>query len=317
MRFPAISGRNFITILFALALGAAACQQPATNTNTNTANANAGNTNALTTAPVNTNESATVNVAPGVDAREPERYRAQLVFAAQTSGGERAQAIPELIVDVARAGADRRFAFRTPQGEEVVYLDRADKRLIIIPRRNQYAELTRESTGFDVPRSMTPGQIVQYLQNQRGYERVGEEQFNGRTVVKYRYAGASNTNTQAGQVRNETYVFIDKETGLPLRSEINLEASGNMQGASALRAVAEMRNLQTNVEDSFFVEPTNMKKVEPEQVKQQVDAVVQVATAIIGNIFKNMQQGQGSGAPNTQSSPSATMSPAASPTRQP
>ncbi|MBA2340199.1 MAG: hypothetical protein H0V88_07375, partial [Pyrinomonadaceae bacterium] len=58
MRFPMVSGRNFITLLFALALGSAACQQPAENANT-TANANANNTNAITTAPVNASESAT------------------------------------------------------------------------------------------------------------------------------------------------------------------------------------------------------------------------------------------------------------------
>ncbi|MBA2340806.1 MAG: hypothetical protein H0V88_10450 [Pyrinomonadaceae bacterium] len=317
MRFPAISGRSFITLLFAFALGSAACQQPADNANT-TANANANNANAITTAPVNANESATVNVAPGLDVREPDKYKATFTLSAQTSGGERVQALPQLTAEVARNGADHYVKFRTPSNEEIIYLDRADKRFIVLPKRNQYAELTRDSTGFDIPRTMTPAQMVQYLQNQRGYERVGEEQMNGRTVIKYRFAGATNTNTQAGQVKNETFVFVDKDTGLPLRSELNVEATGQVQGTSALRAVAEMRELQTDFDTSIFNEPTNMNKVAPEQVRQQVDAVMQVATAIIGNLLNNMNQGQGgntTGAQNSNS-PSTNMSPAASPTPQ-
>ena len=82
-------GSKLSTLFFlfaAIALGVfgAACQ-PATNTNSN-ANANAvANTN---TAPANVNAAAPVETA-SIAAREPEKYRATLVFSAETEGGDK------------------------------------------------------------------------------------------------------------------------------------------------------------------------------------------------------------------------------------
>ncbi len=103
-----------------------------------------------------------------INTREPERYSAQLVIMAQTEGGQSAVALPSITAQVARDGANRRVAFRLPpNNEEIIYLNRGDQRFIILPGRRQYAELTREATGFDIPPMMTPGQLVTYVQNQR------------------------------------------------------------------------------------------------------------------------------------------------------
>jgi len=47
-------------------------------------------------------------------------------------------------------------------------------------------------------------------------EKVGDDTMNGRAADKYRYATTTNTSTSAGEVKSEAFVYVDKETGLPL-----------------------------------------------------------------------------------------------------
>lgn len=310
MRNPALKSSPFLflSLALALALFGSACQQAATNTNANTAMANAN-----TSPAINVNASpAVADTGPMIDTREPDKYRATIELTAEATGGNNPN-IPKLTAEVARDGDNHRVSFKMPgSGEPVVYLDRTDKRYVLLPNRKQYAELTQEALGFDVARMMTPGQMVQYLKQQRGYERVGEEQMDGRAVVKYRYAGTSKTGTAAGDVSAETFVYIDKETGLPLRAELSSEASGDVQGVKGMKMVAVMRDLSTNVDSSQFEVPPGLNKVDPQQVRQQVDAFVAIAKIFLANMMTAQQQ-QGGASPTASGSPSpsgsVTMSP--------
>lgn len=298
MRVFGESSRLIAAVALSVSVMAAACQQPATNmTNANVVT-NAGNVNATT----NANTTTTTSGGATINTREPERYSAQLVMTAQTAGGERAMALPSITAQVARDGANRRVSFRLPpNNQEVIYLNRGDQRFIILPERRQYAELTRDATGFDIPPMMTPGQIVTYVQNQRGYERVGEEMLNGRRVVKYRYAQTQNTNTQAGTVAAESFVYVDEETQLPVRADLTSTASGNVQGVSGLRVQAEMRDISTNVNAADFEVPREgYTQISPDQIRQQVDAVTAAATSILGAIIRQATQ------PAVSPSPTAT-----------
>lgn len=295
----------YLSALLALGLIGVACQ-PAANT---TGNANTANANANTSPVANTN--TTTDTGPTINAREPEKYQATLVLTAQTSGGERAQAIPPLSAEVAHSGADQRVAFKLPNGEQLIWLDRADKHYVIAPGRKQYAELTPQATGFQMGRLMSPGQIVAYLSKQRGYTKVGEEQRDGRMADKYAYAATAKTNSQAGDVKTQTYVYIDKETGLPLRSELFSEASGSVQGVKGVTVVVEMRDIKTDVESSLFEVPQGLEKVSEQQVRQQVDALTSAMTAIVGGMLQNMNAPGGS--TTTTTTTTTTASPTASP----
>jgi len=248
---------------------------------------------------VNTNLSTNANLAPAntntasqpiatLAAREPDKYKATLVFTAQTEGGENAIGIPPVSAEVARNGDDRRLQFKLPDGSDLIYLDHAGTPYVIAPARKQYAELTPAATGFQLHKLMTPGQIVSYLDRLQGIELIGEESVNGRTAQKYRYARTSNTNTSAGEVKTESYVFIDKDTGLPLRAELFSEASGNVQGVKGAKIVAEMRDIQTNVDPSYFEVPTGLNKVSEQQVRAQVDAVSNTVAAVLRTLLTNM-----------------------------
>ncbi|HEY0727533.1 MAG TPA: hypothetical protein VGD38_05635, partial [Pyrinomonadaceae bacterium] len=265
---------------------------------------------------MNVNTNVNANVAPAnanaavapstIAAREPDAYRATLVFSAETEGGEKTLGIPTLSAEVAKNGADRRLSFKLPDGSDLIYLERAGVHYAIAPGRKQYAELTPEATGFQLHKLMTPGQLVGYLDRLQGIQFVGEEQLTGRTALKYRYARTDQTKTSAGEVRTESFIFIDKDTGLPLRAELCSEASGNVQGARGATVVAEMRDITTNVDPSLFEVPSGLNKVSEQQVRQQVNAISNTIAAVLRTLLTNMNT-----AP--QPSPTATVSPAASP----
>lgn len=279
--------------------------QPAANTNTNanlTVNTNIN-------ANVNANASTSPVSTAGIAAKEPDTYKATLVFTAVTEGGEKTIGIPTLSAEVARRGADRRVSFKLPDKSDLIYLEKGGLHIVVLPNRRQYAELTPEATGFQLGKLMTPGQLVSRLENLKGVERVGEETVNGRTAEKYRYARTADTKTQAGTVSTEAFIYVDKETGLPLRSELLSEASGEVQGVKEARFVAEMRDITTSVDDSLFEVPSDYNKVPPQQIRQQVNALTNAAAALVRTLM--------SSAARPVSSPAVTASPASSPTVSP
>ncbi len=275
------------------------------------------NANLNTNVNVNVNANATganinASTAPStIAAREPDSYRATLVFSAETEGGDKAIGIPTLTAEVAKSGADRRLAFKLPDGSDLVYLEKAGVQYGIAPARKQYAELTPEATGFQIHKLMTPGQLVSYLDRLKGIEFVGEEQQKGRTALKYRYARTAQTQTSAGEVKTESFIYVDKDTGLPLRAELFGEATGNVQGVKGASIVAEMQNISTTVDPTLFEIPAGMNKVPEAQVRAQVNAVTNTVAAVLRTLLMNMNTAP----PPSSSSPTAspTVSPATSP----
>jgi hypothetical protein len=269
----------FVAIFVAIVAFFNSCQQqtPINNANLSTTNAN-------------TYAGPVESPSPPIEAREPDIYSATVTLTAQTAGSERVLGIPPLTFEVSRDGDYRRYAFRLPNGEQVIYLDRGDQRYLLLPDRRQYVELNRETIGFEVPRVMTPSEMVDELRRRGGYERVGEEEINGRTVIKYRYATTTRTDTQAGNVQAENFVYVDKETGLPLRSELFSEAEREVQGVKSVRIVAEMRDLRIAADPKLFEVPQGFARVSGEQVKQQIDALAALISATLQGIAQAAAQ---------------------------
>ena len=287
----------------AVALAAAGCQS-ATETSNGPANTSNGNTT------VNINGSnanmtgSTIQTSNGqtIQAREPDKYSATMVATLSTSGQQQATGKAE--VKVARNGADRRYSVNVPVLGELVFLDKADKRYVIMTGRKEYAELTPELTGVNVDqlRSMTPGQLVALVTKQQGVTQVGEETFNGRPAVKYRATGGTQTQTAAGQVKGETFIYVDKDTGLPLRVEGFGQSTGNVQGITGGNIVIETRELKTDVNPADFELPQGYRQLSPEEVRQRVQTLAQGLQAIMA--FVNAQAAASSATP--AASPTAT-----------
>ncbi len=287
-------------LIAAVGIGAA-CSGGSTNTN---ANMTIGNTNVNVTTNGNTvsvannslSTTVTTNTTGIVESKEPDQYQATVSLKFETSGDKKV-ASPPLKADVARSGANRRMEFAMPNGDKLVYLELGDKQLLVMPQRKQYAELTKEALGFEVRSLMMPETIVKSLNNLKGIERVGEEKVDGRDATKYRFAATTDTKSQAGTVQTESFIFVDKETGLPLRSFTNAETQGNVQGMSGASLVTEINNIRTTVEPTLFTEPTDYAKVPPEQIRSQVDAFFSLAAAFITQMMKTAQTQQNAPAP--------------------
>jgi hypothetical protein len=215
---------------------------------------------------------------------EPEQYSATMRLTAERAN--KTAALHAIEATVARDGAKRRIAFILPTNEQVVYLNLGKTRYVILPNRRQYAEINRDTVGFEMPRRMMPDQIIEYLKGRQGFEPVGEEQMNGRTVVKYRASGRTQSNTVAGQVTVESFTYVDNETGLPVRTEIASEATGNVQD---VRAVIEMRNIKTDLDPALFEIPAGYSKITEEQIRSQATAVIQAITALAGALANDIE----------------------------
>jgi len=249
----------------------------------------------------NANTNSSSDSGPTVNAREPDKYSATLQFSMETEGGDKVIGIPSLTIQVARNGDDRRVEFKLPDGTPLIYLDHESHHYVIAPARKQYAELSQEATGVQLHKLLTPGQLVEDLKALKGVERAGEGPMNGRTAEKYRYSASANTNTKAGEVKAEAYIYVDKETGLPLRSELLAESSGDVKGVKAARVVAEMRDINTNIDTSMFELPAGYAAVPPEKVRQQIDALTSAVAAILKAM---MNAGSASPSPTSAASPS-------------
>jgi hypothetical protein len=263
----------------------AACQPPAGGNVT----ANRSNTNAAS--PAGNSNPNPVTSTTTVETREPEQYQAAIDLKFEAIGDQKAAPMPAIGAIVARNGADRRMEFNLPGGEKVVYLDKGDTHYMLLPNRKQYAELNKEALGFEVRKMLMPEQIVGQVKTMKGVERIGEENLNGRQVVKYRYGAAADTKTKAGTVETESYIIVDKETGLPLRSETlsQSQSGANVQGYKGLRFVTEMSDIKTEAPSALFEVPEGYQKIDPEQVKSQAKMIFDAAVLIIGQALKQGQ----------------------------
>ena len=206
-----------------------------------------------------------------LEAKEPESYSLTQTVTIQPTGKTPAANIPPLQFVFARMNTDRRLSFKLPEPlGEVIYLEKPTLKYLIFPARNQYVELNPDELGFQLADLMSPGSVVANLKGKVQHEVLGTETVNGRTAVKYRFKGSADTRTTAGTAQADSIVFLDQETGLPLKSEIDTTSTS---GAGA-HIVTSTDNLQLGPQPALFEVPTGMKKVTSTELKQQVQSFV-------------------------------------------
>jgi hypothetical protein len=269
-RFYPLMGLLVIVALVAIA--SSGCTTAGTNTTTNM-NSNASLPTANTNAPVLPSSAVTL------EAREPERYSVINTITIQPTGTSPQANIPPMQFSFARMGTDRSVSFKLPQPVgDVIYLEKTPLKYLIFPARNQYVELDPNELGFALGDVMSPVSVVEHLKQRAQYEQLGTETLNGRTAVKYRFKGATDTHTKVGTAQADSIVYIDQETGLPLRSEIDTTSSS---GAGA-RIVTVADRLQFTPEASLFEVPAGMQKVTSTELKQQVQGFAKAVRAVAG-----------------------------------
>ena len=304
MRRPCLQDFSILSIVF-VTLTAAGCGAPTGNSNLTTVNTNANISNSLANSNLNTSTTVTGTT---VDTREPDQYQATVKLSLETMGqANQKTAAPTIAANVARSGNDRMMEFNLPTNEKVIFLDKGGMSYLIFPSRKQYAELTKEALGFEMRRMMMPEQLVNQAKALAGMRLIGEENMNGRQVTKYAYQSATNTQTAAGTVATESYLIVDKETGLPLRTETVAQSQngGNVQGMNGARVVTEMTDIKTTPDPSLFELPTGFAKIDPETVKTQVNTIFQIVASVVGQMMQQAQPAANANS-NTMTAPTAT-----------
>ena len=280
---PVLSSVLLSAVIFSIG-----CQPQTSTSNANLVNANANIANSFANSSNanSTNMNSSVS-SSAVETKEPEQYEAKVTLRLEALGDQQKTTLPAITANVARNGAERRMELTLPTGEKIIYLDKSGTNYAILPNRKQYAELNRETLGFDVRRMLLPEQIVQSVKGLQGVQLVGEEQMNGRAVMKYRYGSVANTQSQAGQVATESFLIVDKETGLPLRSETvaQSQSGGNVQGFKGISIVTEMSDIKTTVDPAVFAAPTEFQKVDAEQVRAQANLIFNVVGQLVGQMM--------------------------------
>ena len=251
--------RALIAILITLACLALGCSETSKGTNANSAGSTSksgGNDNANAGSRTASSQSSTIDI------KVPERYGVAMTISTQGTTSEAPAPMLTQQLSLAKVGADRRwtFVFPAPLGQ-IVYLEKSGLKYLVLVERKQYVELTPDALGFQLGSVLTPNSIAERL-GSRQYEKLGLEPVNGRTAIKYRVSRAVDTSTQTDGV-----IFVDQETGLPLRSELNTAATA---GAKS-RVIVEVRDVQLNPNPAQFDVPAGMKKVTQQEARQQVE----------------------------------------------
>jgi hypothetical protein len=242
-------------MLACLALG---CSEASKGTNANSAvsaSKSGGSGNANVDSRPASSQSATIDI------KVPERYSVAMTISTQGATSEAPAPMLTQQLSLAKVGADRRwtFVFPAPLGQ-IVYLEKSGLKYLVLFERKQYVELTPDALGFQVGSVLTPNSIAERL-GSRQYEKLGLEPVNGRTAIKYRVTRAVDTSTPTDGV-----IFVDQETGLPLRSELNTATA-----AAKSRVIVEVRDVQLNPNPAQFDVPAGMKKVTQQEARQQVE----------------------------------------------
>jgi hypothetical protein len=228
-----------------------------------------------------------------LEAREPERYSVTTTITVQPTGNAPRGNVPPLQFTFARVGTDnRRVSFKLPEPVgEVVYLEKGPQKYLVFPTRKQYVDLDPEELGFRLGNLMSPVSVIKRLKERAKYESMGTELVNGRTAVKYRFSGATDTHTKAGTVQADSLIYVDQETGLPLRSEIE---TASTSGAGA-RIVTETGSLELSPDPTLFEIPPGMKQVSSTELKQQVQGFVSTIRVLAGYLRPQADASQPSG----------------------
>lgn len=285
------SRKYIITLLVAglmfTALVFAGCTANSTNTSATL------NSNSATAASANANSAPATSGGAPLEAREPENYSVTTTITIQPTGNAPQANIPRLQFLFARMGADRRISFKLPDPVgEVIYLEKPPLKYLIFPARGQYVELDPNELGFQLGAVMSPPSIIARVKERTQYEQMGTESINGRTAIKYRFRAAADTHTKVGTAQADSIVYVDQETGLPLRSEIETSSSS---GAGA-RITTSAESLQLAPAATLFEVPTTMKKVTSADLKQQVQSFVGTLRAVTAYLREQANAAQATGA---------------------
>lgn len=260
--------RTLAALLLALICSSFGCSgsQGAKNANSSSPSKQNGNGNANVESQSSSGRPSTIDI------REPERYGAAITISAQDIAGGAPASMATQQFGFAKLGADRRWTFDLPAPlGQVAYLEKSGLKYLVLFDHKQYTELAADTLPFQMT-VLSPGAIAERLKPRMHFEKADAEPLNGRAVLKYRVVSAPDASTES-----EGAIFVDSETGLPLRSDFNTSP----QAGARTRVIVETRDLQLNPDRAQFDVPGGLKKVTTQEARQQIGGFVSRLRAFV------------------------------------
>jgi hypothetical protein len=205
---------------------------------------------------------------PPFSTREPERYQWTRVITGVVAGDKASTGEPAVSQEVfmARDGDKRREDYEILKGVKLTVLRLPEGSYTIYPSRKIYAEIggaggASQNSARNVPPDFSADKLVNASRGGARYEKLGTEDVNGRTTMKYRVTTGGG---QAGE-SIETLIWIDESLGMPIKSESTTksEASGES------KYMVEYRDIKLETDPSLFIMPRDYRKVSQEEIQRE------------------------------------------------
>lgn len=193
---------------------------------------------------------------PPFSTREPERYQGTRITTIEHSSPDPNRTTKT--TTIARDGINRREEYETISGVRLIYLENAAGQFVLLPSAKLYANLdeSQADTGLPPSDDITAGvadALLNQVNNEASYEKLGAEELNGRTVSKYRITHLGGGSTAA---TSTTLIWIDEGLGMAVRSESSSGTSGD-----PFKVITELRNIELEADRKLFELPKDYKQV--------------------------------------------------------
>jgi outer membrane lipoprotein-sorting protein len=198
-----------------------------------------------TNEPTNTQ---TFSSSPPFQTKEPENYRAVRTLTFTDTSGKSTTTK----TTIAKFGALRRE--ETDASPSVVLLELNEGQFMLYPNEKIYSvagETGSLDTGDPNQVETSPNRLLHTDSATTTYERLGNEQIDGRSVIKYRVV--VNTSGGTSVSLSETLMWVDETLGMPVKSETT-----SKDGSRSTMLLSE---ISTDLDQGLFQLPADYQKV--------------------------------------------------------
>ena len=204
---------------------------------------------------------------PPFGSKEPEKYQAEIVFGFKFD--EAAPNFNERTTFVARDRGNRRFDFEIGEGRRLSKLETADgKRFLLVPQRKIYAEIANATSEnlIAAPEEYPLAHFLHAAPPEANFQKAGAEIVDGKQLTKYLVDFGAARQPENGQT--ETAIWIDENSGLPVKTEITALIDKKPSGA---KSIVELRNFKTEVEPRIFAVPPDFRRISVKEIQEIIN----------------------------------------------
>jgi len=211
------------------------------------------------------NQNATTNQSfvetPPFQTKEPAHYKAVRTITNVDSKGQSTT----IKKTIARYDDLRREEGGNDSSQQIVILDTADWRVVMLPEAKIYSEVMGAEAALPSDQEIdnSPERLMHADTIATSYEKLGPESVLGRNATKYR--AVVNGSPAENVSGSETLIWIDESLGMPIRSET--------KSNDGSRTIIELTDIVLDVDKSLFQIPAGYEKVAVDEFRRRLTKI--------------------------------------------